>query len=197
MTAKKITKLSPSAISDRPWWLVVIAGVSLAVIGCWILYSPLHSYLSLSMAFAAAMVIGGLFEVIFFITHKADLKDAYLVLLAGMFDLCLGLFLGLHLFVTLQLLPYLVGLYILLKSIVTLSNAQALQRRGFKDWRWVMLTGVLGLLLAFIILVDPVFGAVNIVLWTGLGFIFSGLGRILVGLKLRSGRSVQQIEPPI
>ncbi|HXL00843.1 MAG TPA: DUF308 domain-containing protein, partial [Dysgonamonadaceae bacterium] len=52
------------------------------------------------------------------------------------------------------------------------------------DWGWLMLVAVLGMIFSFIMLWNPIFAGLNIVVWTGIAFIVTGVYMIYFSTKL-------------
>jgi len=59
----KIFKTIESAI--KYWYLPLIVGVLLIVLGIWTLTTPLESYIMLSIVFAVGFLLSGILEMIF------------------------------------------------------------------------------------------------------------------------------------
>ena len=169
----------------RHWWLVLFAGVLLIGLGVWVVSSPFQSYLSLSLLFAACVVAAGLFELTFSIVNHKIMNGWGWMLAGGMIDVFVGGYLFYYPLITMIILPLIVGFWLLFRGIMAIGNALDVRSYGFGDWRWLLFTGVTIILLALLILVNPDFGIFNIIVWTGLAFIFAGIFRIYLSLKLR------------
>jgi uncharacterized membrane protein HdeD (DUF308 family) len=87
--------------------------------------------------------------------------------------------------ITMATLPYYVGFTLLFRSISGMVTAYEMQEYGILDWGSLMVNAVLGLLLSFILLWNPVFAGVNVVIWTAVTFIVLGCYTIYYSFKLR------------
>ena len=58
-----------------------------------------------------------------------------------------------------------------------------------------MLLGILGLLFSFILIWNPLFAAITIVVWTGLAFIATGIFSVLISFRLKRLHNVANSIP--
>jgi len=54
----------------KHWYLPLIVGVLLIVLGIWTFTTPLESYIMLSIVFAVGFFLSGIFEMIFALPNK-------------------------------------------------------------------------------------------------------------------------------
>jgi len=167
------------------WWLILLAGILLIGLGVWVIASPLESYLSLSLAFAIIILGTGIFEILFSVVNHKSMDGWGWILAGGLFDVIIGSYLVYYPAITMGILPLIVGFWLLFRGIMSIGNAFEVRSYGFPDWGWLLLTGIVITLIAIIILVNPAFGVMNIIIWTGLAFIFAGLFRIYISLKFK------------
>ena len=81
-------------------------------------------------------------------------------------------------------LPFYVGFMLLFYSILGISSAYEMRQYGIMDWGWLMLVAVLGLIFSFMMLWNPLFAGVSIVVWTGIAFIVTGFYMIYFSTRL-------------
>jgi len=81
-------------------------------------------------------------------------------------------------------LPFYVGFMLLFYSILGISSAYEMRQYGIMDWGWLMLVAVLALIFSFMMLWNPLFAGVSIVVWTGIAFIMTGLYMIYFSTRL-------------
>jgi len=169
------------------WWLIFISGFIFIGLGLWIVLSPLQSYFTISMFLAATVCIAGLMEVMFSLINHKNLHGWGWYLAGGIIDIVVGGYLLAYPLLTMVLLPVLLGAWMLYRGIVTFSHSFSLRSLGLKGWRWLLLAGIIIILLGALILVNPVLGVFNFVVWTGFAFIMSGVFRIALAIKLKAG----------
>ena len=176
----KIYKTIESAI--KHWYLPLIVGILLIVLGIWTLITPLESYLMLSIVFAVGFFLSGVFEMIFALTNKHKSWGWSLAL--GILSIIIGLLLIMNPAISMVTLPFYVGFMLLFHSILGISSAYEMRRYGIMDWGWLMLVAVLGMIFSFIMLWNPIFAGLNIVVWTGIAFLVTGIYMIYFSTRL-------------
>ena len=83
------------------------------------------------------------------------------------------------------MLPYLVGFILMFAGISFIGQSSVMQSYHSPSWGWVLAGGILTLIFAFLIIFHPLFGAFNIIIWTGLAFIFGGISAIFYSFALK------------
>lgn len=83
-------------------------------------------------------------------------------------------------------LAFYVGFVVLFRSIATISYSLDLKRYGTRNWGWLAALGILGIVFSFILLWNPRFAGMSIVILMALNFFLSGLFGIYLGFEFRS-----------
>lgn len=169
-----------------------MAGILLIGLGVWVISSPLESYISLSLAFAIIIFGTGIFEIIFSIRNHKSIERWGWILAGGIFDVLIGAYLLYYPAITMGVLPLIVGFWIAFRGVMAIGNAFEIRSYGFTDWGWLLFTGIIITLIGLIILVNPAWGVINIIIWTGLAFIFAGTFRIYISLKFRKLKHIKK-----
>lgn len=167
------------------WWLILLSGVLLIIVGIWVISSPLASYLSLSLLFAWGILLTGIFEIIFAISNHKGMDSWGWTLASGILDLVIGFYLLSYPAITLTVLPFILGFWLLYRGGSAIGSAFDMKSYGDKNWGWFLFLGIAIIFFGLMVLVNPVFGAANIIIWTGSAFIFAGIFRIYLSVKLR------------
>lgn len=58
------------------------------------------------------------------------------------------------------------------------------------DWKTLMIVAVLGVILSLIMLFNPAFAGISIVLWTAFTFLTMGFYRIYIAIRLRKIKQI-------
>lgn len=69
---------------------------------------------------------------------------------------------------------------------MAIGSSIEMRGNGFIGWTWLLSTGLLIVLLALAVLGNPILGIVNVIIWTALAFILSGIFRVYLSLQLKS-----------
>lgn len=170
----------------KQWWLILLAGILLVIMGSWIIISPFQSFLAICWAVAIGIIGSGCFEIVFSVKNHASIKGWGWLLAAGLVDVVIGIYLLNYPLITMVILPLIIAVWILFRGIVAVGNAIHMRSYGFNDWRWLIAAAITIVLLALLILVYPGFGMETLMFWTGVSFIVSGIFRIYLSLKLKN-----------
>jgi uncharacterized membrane protein HdeD (DUF308 family) len=171
--------------SINNWWLILLSGLLLIIIGLWVIASPLASYLSLSLIFSWSILLTGIFEIVFAISNRKSMDSWGWILASGVLDLVIGFYLLSYPAISMTVLPFILGFWLLYRGGSAVGSVFDMKSYGDKNWGWFLFLGIAIIFFGMMVLVNPVFGAANIVIWTGSAFIFAGIFRIYLSLKLR------------
>lgn len=169
-----ITKRASRAI--RHWWLFAIAGVLGIILGIAVFFFPLQSYMVLSILFGVLMLVVGAAKLIAASTSDNFFMMKSYVIIGGVLDVVLGIFLCIYPEITLVLLPIMMGFWMLYNSFILIGLAGELDTFGIRGTGWISGGGILLLALSIIVLVNP-FGAgiATVVVLAGIGLIVFGI----------------------
>ena len=169
-----ITKRASRAI--RHWWLFAIAGVLGIILGIAVFFFPLQSYMVLSILFGVLMLVVGAAKLIAASTSDNFFMMKSYVIIGGVLDVVLGIFLCIYPEITLVLLPIMMGFWMLYNSFILIGLAGELDTFGVRGTGWISGGGILLLALSIIVLVNP-FGAgiATVVVLAGIGLIVFGI----------------------
>ncbi|WP_420147542.1 HdeD family acid-resistance protein [Spirosoma sp.] len=167
------------------WWIPVLVGIVMIGFSIWIVLTPLTSYLSLSILFSIILAVSGLAEVAFAINNRQLINEWGWLLVGGLIDLALGMYLLMNPAVTMTVLPLLVGVVLLIRGAFAIGSSLRLRSAGIPNWGWAFALGLALVVFAILMISNPTFGMFNIVIWTGMAFLSAGIVRISSGLRLR------------
>ncbi len=165
----------------RRWYLPLVIGLILLILGVWTLFTPAKSYVAVAIVFAIGFLINGILETYFAIVNKTNGWSLAL----GILSLILGLMLLFNPALSAITLPLYVGFMLMFRSVSGIAIALQLRSHYVIDWGTLMVFSVLGILLSFLMIFNPAFGGLSIVLWTGFAFLASGALSIVFALRLR------------
>ncbi|MDB5017540.1 MAG: protein of unknown function rane [Mucilaginibacter sp.] len=163
----------------RHWWVFVLRGVLFILVGIYMLMSPATGFVALGLLFGLVILVAGVTELLHaYRDHGRDSKRWHL--LAGLVEVVLGIVLMTHVAASIDIIRIIVGIYFLFRGISILT----FRRMTGRSW-WVTLGGVLVLIFGLLVLFNPAFGALTIVLWTAIAFIVTGIVNVLLGISMR------------
>ena len=56
--------------SVKNWWTSLLLGIVYIIVALWLMFSPLSSYVALSIVFSISMLISGILEIIFSLSNR-------------------------------------------------------------------------------------------------------------------------------
>lgn len=164
----------------RHWWMFLLRGLLFIFLGVYMLSAPLRSYAALSLLFGILVLIAGVVELIHAFSNRHT-NSWWWHLLVGVIDLVLGIILVSNLTVSMSVLPFVLGAWFLVRGVSLLTFATAVQRSF-----WVIAGGILTILFALLVMFNPAFGAITIVIWTAIAFIIAGIFNGLLAFRLKA-----------
>ena len=171
------------------WWLLLLTGLILVAVGIWVFASPATAYLSLSILFGASILTVGFLETVFAISAHKSLEGWGWTLASGLLDIVIGSYLLLYPAVTMAILPFVLGFWLLFRGFSAIGFSFDMKSYGDLNWGWFLLFAIGIIFLAVMILAVPAFGVANMIAWTGLSFIFAGVFRIILAFRLKKWKS--------
>ena len=159
----------------RHWWLLMLAGILCVAAGIAVFVFPMESYMTLSIIFGVLMLITGAAQLIIASTRGNYLAMKGYVVVGGVLDLLLGIFLCVYPAVTVVLLPIMLGIWMMYHSFMIIAFGGDLDTFRINGSGWVMMGGILLLVLSFLVLVNPFsVGIATVIVLTGVALIVFG-----------------------
>ncbi len=86
----------------------------------------------------------------------------------------------------LVLITLFISFWLVLRGVLSIWEAMELRKEGRKNWKWVLLLGILIMLLAIVLIWHPQVIGLTIIFWIAISFISLGIFRIVLAFKLLS-----------
>ena len=179
--------------STKNWFLLLILGVIMILVGIMVFRTPVASYLALSILFSVTFLATGLLEVVYAISNRREIENWGWSLAGGIVDLLIGFLLVTRPDISLTILPFFVGFALMFRSIMSIAWSIELKRLGVSDWGSILLVGILGVILSFILLWNPLFAGMTIVFYTAISFILIGIFQIYLAFRLRRLKKQEEL----
>lgn len=169
----------------KHWYIPLLVGVFFVIVSIVAFTSPASSLLTLSFLFALSFVIGGLSEIGFSIANRHHLENWGWTLALGIITFVIGISLTIHPALSISILAFYIGFLILFRSISAISFALDIKRYRGKNWGGLLALGILGSIFSFILIWNPLFAGMSIVVLVALSFLFAGLFSIALAFQLK------------
>ena len=175
-----------AARAIRHWWLLMLAGVLSVALGIAVFVFPLESYVTLSILFGILILISGAAQLIIAATSGNYLMMRGYIIVGGIIDLLLGIFLCIYPAVSLFTLPIMMGICLLYHSFMIISFGGDIETFRLHGGAWIICGGVLLLILSILVLVNPLsVGIDTVIVIAGLGLLMLGVMMCAIALKLK------------
>lgn len=174
----------------KHWYVPLIIGVLLFILGIYILTTPLQTFGTLAVLFSLSFLISGILEIWFSLSNRKELEGWGWYLAGGIFNLLVGILLIAQPVVAAVTLPLFVGFALLFRSIQGLGFAFELKNYGILKWGNVALASALGIVFSIILLFNPIFTGISLVVITALAFIFSGISSMVLSFQLKKLKNI-------
>ena len=179
------------------WWLLMIAGLLCVVLGIVVFVFPLESYVTLAILTGVVMLVVGAAQLIIASTSGNYLAMRGYMIVGGVIDLILGIFLCVYPGVTMVVLPIMMGLWMMYHSFMMIAFGGDLDTFRIDGGGTVIFGGVILLLLSILILVNPfAAGIAAVIVVAGVGLILFGLLLCWLSVKLKDIHKYQEKEYP-
>lgn len=170
----------------KHWWLLLLAGILCVVLGIAVFVFPLESYVTLNILFGVLMLVCGAAQLIISATSGNYLMMRGYMIVGGIIDLLLGIFLCVYPGITLFALPIMMGICLLYHSFMIISFGGDLETFRLHGGAWVICGGILLLVLSILILANPLsVGIDTIIIIAGLGLLMLGVMFSTIAMKLK------------
>lgn len=172
------------------WYVPAIMGVLFIALGVYIFTVPNSTYFSLVVLFSLSFLVSGILDIWFSLQNRNELEGWAWYLVSGVFSLILGILLITKPIVAAATLPFFIGFGLLFRSIQGLGLAFELKNYGVLKWGNLAIIGVLGILSSFILIGNPIFTGISLVVFTALSFIFVGIYAVALSFQLKKLKTI-------
>lgn len=168
------------------WWLLLLSGILFVILGFYIMNQPVASFLALSIFFASAFLISGIFEIVYALTSRRHDSGWGWVLLGGIVDFIFGAFLISSPALSMAVLPMYIGFVIMFRSFFGVFHAFTVKKLGIPGWGWALFAAIIGVIFSLMMIVNPIFGGMTIVIYTAIAVLMLGILQIALSLRLKN-----------
>ena len=169
----------------KHWYIPLLVGMFFIIVSVVSFAWPESSLLALSLLFALSFLFGGLSEIVFSLANRVQLDNWGWSLAFGIVTLIVGILLLLNPALSITTLAFYIGFVVLFRSISTIGFAMDIKKYGSKNWGALLVLGIIGTIVAFILIWNPIFAGLSVVILIALSFLFAGLFNIFLSFQLR------------
>ena len=187
MNSYFVSRWEKSKEAIRHWWLLLLLGILLFVVGIVIFLYPGQSYLGMTLLFGLVILCSGISEIVLSLSNRHLLTGRGWLLAAGIIEVLLGLLLLFNMALSAATLPIFLGFWLLFRSFTLIGLGGDMNSMQVSGSGWTIATGILLLLCSLAILIWPiVFGVQAVVVWVGLSFLMAGISTSVFSFQLKN-----------
>ena len=165
------------------WYIPLLVGLIFVIVSIVAFTSPNSSLLALSILFSLSFLFGGLSEIVFSVVNRHQMENWGWSLAFGIITFIVGFSLVIHPALSLSVLAFYIGFVILFRSVAAISFALDIKSYGSKNWGTLLTLGIIGVIFSFILIWNPVFAGMSIVILVALNFLIAGLFSVFLSLN--------------
>lgn len=185
MTNTFASLLENSKRAIRFWWLLLIIGIVLFVLGILVFIFPAQSYLGMSVLFGWVMLVTGILEVVVASANRHFVTGRGWMLAGGIIEIILGLILIFNIALSAATLPIFLGFWLLFRGFSAIGLGGDMNALRIAGSGWTIFSGILLLLCALWVLFQPlVVGTAAVVIWVGISLLFAGVAAFSLAFQL-------------
>ncbi len=169
----------------KHWYIPLLVGIFFIIVSGVSFAWPESSLLALSLLFAISFLFGGFSEIVFSLANREQLDNWGWSLAFGIVTSIVGILLMLNPALSITTLAFYIGFVVLFRSISTIGFAMDLKKYGSKNWGALLGLGIIGTIVSFILIWNPIFAGLSVVILIALSFLFAGLFNIFLSFQLR------------
>ena len=191
--------LPVSGLFTRSWWVALLRGIVAILFGIFAFRAPLATIGALVLIFGVYALIDGIFALIGAATGWSHREDRWLLVIEGLVGIGAG-FVTLHATVlTAVVLLFFIASWALATGILKIIEAIRL-RKVISNEFWLIFSGVASVLFAFLVMMNPLAGALTMAWLIGWYALIMGGMMVLLSFKLRSMQKIgysagERLEP--
>jgi len=168
----------------KHWWLLALRSVILIILGLMVLFNPTGGLLGLALYIAIAILISGIVELVAAFENRHQEGWGW-YLAEGIFDLLIGIILISEPGLTVLLIAFILGFWILFAGVLQIAGSFSARKDGVSNWWWWLLSGIVCIGLGFWIIRNPVSVGLSLTVLIGIALLIIGLFVLLLALRLR------------
>ena len=182
-----MSRIESSRRAVKNWWLLLLLGIAVFVVGMLIFTYPGLSYVAMSVTFAILILVSGAVNIALAASNTNAVIGRGWLWAGGIVELLIGLLLICYPSISAATLPLFLGFWLMFRSFGLIGSCSDLMSLKVPGGGWTLFVGILLLICSVMILAQPLlFGIEAVVIWVGVSFIVAGISKALFSFELNS-----------
>jgi uncharacterized membrane protein HdeD (DUF308 family) len=173
-----------AAAIQRVWWVPVLRGVFLLIMGGFMLANPLWSVTALVWIFGVFAIIDGVVALIEWFTQRKETGAGWW-LLTGIVSLVIGLVAVIFTNGTAKFIFWVIAIWVLLVGILQIIASIVRYRAKDDAWTWLLASGLVSFLIGLLLITHPQTSVKVVVVILGLFAFVAGVLLVVGGFAAR------------
>lgn len=170
----------------KNWWLLLVRGIILIILSIFVFKNPGAGLLGLSMYIGIAYLFSGIISSMGTLRYRKHINHWGWSLASGLFDILFGILFLTKPELTVSFIVLMLGFWFIFYSIVGIMGSIVLKDGGVQNWWIDFAGGLMGVVIGFIIILNPFAGAFTIIWILGFGLFVIGLLNIIAAFLLKN-----------
>jgi uncharacterized membrane protein HdeD (DUF308 family) len=174
-----------AAVIKRIWWVPVVRGVFLLILGGFMLANPLWSVTALVWIFGIFAIIDGIVAIGEWFTQRKETGAGWW-LLTGIVSLVIGLVAVVFTDGTAKFIFWMIAIWVLLVGILQIIASVIRYRARDAAWLWLLASGLVSFLIGLVLITHPQTSVKVVVVVLGLFAFVAGVLLVVGGFAAKS-----------
>lgn len=176
---------------NKNWWLVLLKGVILIVLAFIVFGNPVETLLSISIFLGLGFLLSGIVITFLAFAAKNEMDNWGWKLAEGLLDILFGFILIANPEVTAVIFPFLIGFWATFYGILLIVGAFYTVKFSWT----LMISGILTVILGYIVLFNPIVSVITISIWIGITLLVLGISNIVFAFEIKNiQKEVNELE---
>ena len=171
---------------NKLWWLTLLRGIVLIVLAFSVFMHPISALIGIAIYIGISLLITGITQTILSLASRNSNDSWKWGLAGGLIEILFAIILLSNPAITAVTIPFIVGFWIIVFGVMTFVNAFQNRKAGVSNWALGLISGLLAILIGFIISNNLLAGSIAITVWIGIGFLIAGVVVIAEAFALKS-----------
>ncbi len=168
----------------KNWWLLLINGIILTLLGIVSIFVPFTAVLTVALYIGIAALFSGIFLIAFSLSNTNQEGWGWRFV-EGIIDLIFGFVLLANPYVSAALVPMLIGIWIFIRGIMFIVDAFSWRKVEKSGWGWYVLLGAVLTLIGIYMTIDWQFGLIPVAFLIAIILLIIGIASIVISIDAK------------
>lgn len=170
---------------SKNWYIVLIKGIIMILLALVVLNHPGAALLGVAFYIGIGLLVSGIAMIGLGIGERKISQNWRWRVFEGVIDLILGFIVISNPGLTLAIIPFIVSFWAALYGVFLIIDAFS----GKGSTALKVISGIIIVLLALVLMFNPLFMGLTMVIWFGIILLINGISNVILSFSLRSSRA--------